>query len=85
MAFLPMVVDGHSGAWGPTATAVLKRLAKCRAPAAATELQQAAEAERLRQALSIALHRENARAILRRCAEPVGAHEAVAGAVASSL
>ena len=64
ISFLPMVVEAHSGAWGPTATKVWLRLSK--AVSLVSGESTAVEALRARQNLGLTLHRETARAILRR-------------------
>ena len=64
ISFLPMVVEAHSGAWGPTATKVWLRLSK--AVSLVSGEPTAVEALRARQNLGLTLHRETARAIIRR-------------------
>ena len=64
IAFLPMVVEAHSGAWGPAASKVWLKLGK--AVALMSGESTAVEALRARQNLGLTLHRETARAILRR-------------------
>ena len=64
MAFVPMVVEAHSGAWGPAATKVWLRLGK--AVSLVSGESTAVEALRALQNLGLTLHRETARAILRR-------------------
>ena len=61
-----MVVEAHSGAWSPTARRVLDYLAKGIAAANGEAVEVASL--RLAQRISIALHRANARAILKRAA-----------------
>ena len=62
--FIPMVVEAHSGAWGPNATKVWLRLGKAISLMSGESV--ALEALRARQNLGLILHRETARAILRR-------------------
>ena len=64
IAFIPMVVEAHSGAWGPAATKVWLKLGK--AISLVSGESTAVEALRARQNLGLTLHRETARAILRR-------------------
>lgn len=62
--FLPLVAEAHSGAWGPTARAVWHFLAKTWAASTGTDMSVISAF--LAQRTSVTLHRENARAILRR-------------------
>ena len=64
MAFIPMVVEAHSGAWGPEAAKVWLRLGK--AVSLVSGESTAVESLRALQNLGLTLHRETARAILRR-------------------
>ena len=64
IAFLPLVLEAHLGAWGPTATKVLLRLGKSISMVSGEST--ALEALRARQNLGLVLQRETARAILRR-------------------
>ena len=64
IAFVPMVVEAHSGAWGPAAAKVWLKLGK--ATSLVSGESTAVEALRARQNLGLTLHRETARAILRR-------------------
>ena len=59
-----MVLEAHSGAWGPAATKVWLRLGK--AISLVSGESAAVEALRARQNLGLTLHRETARAIIRR-------------------
>ena len=59
-----MVAEAHSGAWGPRATKVWVRLGK--ALSILSGESAALEALQVRQNLGLSLHRETARAILRR-------------------
>ena len=70
MAFVPMVVDAHSGAWGPAAAKVWLRLGK--AVSLVSGESTALEALRALQNLGLTLHRETARAILRRAPDREG-------------
>ena len=62
--FISMGVEAHSGAWGPNATKVWLRLGKAISMLSGESV--ALETLRARQNLGLALHRETARAILRR-------------------
>ena len=64
LSFVPMVVEARGGGWGPAARGVWRFLA--RAKAAQTGQDESAAATELAQRINITLHRENARAILRR-------------------
>ena len=64
ISFVPMVVEAHSGAWGPAAAKVWLKLGK--AIALVSGESTAVEALRARQNLGLTLHRETARSILRR-------------------
>jgi hypothetical protein len=66
MSFIPMVVEAVGGGWGKAARCVWSELAKTSALATG-ELETASTcATMLQQRLSMTLHRENARACLRR-------------------
>ena len=62
--FVPMVMEAHGGGWGAGARAVIGRIAGC--VAAARNIEPAAASLEIAQRISVALHRENARAILKR-------------------
>jgi hypothetical protein len=62
--FYPMVMEAHGGGWGAEARAVIGSIAKC--VAAARSCEPASASLEIAQRISIALHRENARAILKR-------------------
>ena len=64
IAFVPMVVEAHSGAWGPAAAKVWLRLGK--AVSMVSGESTAVEALRALQNVRLILHQETARAILRR-------------------
>ena len=64
ITFIPMVAEAHSGAWGPSATKVWIRLGK--ALSVLSGESTAVEALRVRQNFGLSLHKETARAILRR-------------------
>ena len=66
--FLPVVAEAFGGGWGPTANKVWAELAK--AKASITGELESTVATQLVQTLGLTLHRENARAILRRSAMP---------------
>ena len=61
---MPMVVEAHSGAWGPATTKVSLKLGK--AISLISGESASVEALRARQNLGLTIHRETARAILRR-------------------
>ena len=64
ITFVPMVVEASGGSWGPEARKIWSRLAKHQAQA--TGESQSFVANQLLQNMGITLHRENARAVLRR-------------------
>ena len=64
LRFTPMIIEAHSGAWSPSARKIFDFISKSAASAAN------AESLRFAQRTSIALHRENARAISRRLMAP---------------
>ena len=68
LCFKPAVVEARGGAWAPAATTIFAELAKTKSlltgEPASTVLHQ------LHQNLGIILHRENARAALRRLCAP---------------
>ncbi len=82
LTFIPMILEASGGGWGKQARRVWSELAKKHALATGELTSDEDSATTLLQRLSIILHRENARAILRRHVSPVS----VAGAGhASSL
>ena len=62
--FIPMVMEAHGGGWGVGARKVIGDIARC--VAAARNIDPAAASLDIAQRISVALHRENARAILKR-------------------
>ena len=72
-----MVVEAHGGGWSKAARAVLGSVAKCIAATQYDSLEIVSLA--IAQRLSVSLHRENARAIVRRLSDtaPSGAHDSV--------
>ena len=64
--FVPMVMEAVGGGWGRAARGVWSELAKSSALAAGELQTEQSCAIMLRQQLSMLLHRENARACLRR-------------------
>ena len=70
MQFLALVVEAHGGAWGPAATKAWAWLSKTAATADGEPPGRVAE--QLLQRLSTSLHRENARAVVRRLVLPAG-------------
>ena len=65
--FIPMVIESHAGGWGSAARQTLAFISK----SIAASLNENPELASLwlAQRLSISLHRETARAILKRCCE----------------
>ena len=66
--FTPMVIESHSGGWSKTARQVLDNIAKHITASWNDEHEAASLA--IAQRLSVTLHRESERAILRRRREP---------------
>ena len=62
--FIPLICEADGGGWGPAANAVWSELAKYKS--VMTGEQSSTTASRLLQSLGLILHKENARAILRR-------------------
>ena len=73
ISFLPMVVEAHSGAWGPTAAKVWLKLSK--AISLVSGESTSVETLRARQNLALTLHRETARSILRRSPTTLQRHD----------
>ena len=63
-----MIIESHSGGWGKTARQTLDTIAKH--VSACWRGEAEVESLRMAQRLLCSLHRENARAILRRLQEP---------------
>jgi len=80
--FIPVIVEAHGGGWGAQAHKLWNELAKRKA-ALTGELESTVACELL-QSLSIVLHRENARAILRRWPQPAFDAPALSAAVVAS-
>ena len=87
MAFIPMIVEGHGGSWGPEAAKFWSKLAKSHALSSG-ELR-ATVLSRFLGSLPIIAHRENARTLLRRsprlatdCGAGMGAATAILAASA---
>ena len=66
--FTPMVVESHSGAWSSNARQVFSKIAA--AQSSVTNVSSDIISLAIAQRLSIALHRENARAIVKRMVAP---------------
>ncbi len=66
---MPVVAEAHGGGWGPQAHKLWNELAKRKA--ALTGQLVSTVASHMLQSLSLILHRENARAILRRWPSPL--------------
>ena len=64
LQFLPLVVEGCAGGWGPTASKTWQLLAA--ALSSRSGEGASVELQRMLQSFSMALHGENARAVLRR-------------------
>ena len=69
LSFIPVICEADGGGWGPAAHKVWSELAKIKAML--TGEQTSTIANRLLQTLGLILHRENARAILRRSRKDV--------------
>jgi len=79
MSFIPMIMEACGGSWGPEAHKVWNEIAKTTAQATG-ELESIIVA-RILQNTGFILHRENARAIVRRSAgAPIAAHGLLASA-----
>ena len=74
LQFVPLVAEACGGGWGPTAVRTWKALGALHA--ARSGEPQSKVVEQLQQVLSVALQRENARAVLRRL--PAGVEEPAA-------
>ena len=74
-----MVVEAHSGAWGPAANKVWLKVGKSISMISGEST--AVEALRARQNLGLTLHRETARAILRRSPVLSGTEDRVSAKV----
>ena len=72
ISFIPMICEADGGGWGPAAHKVWSELAKNKALASGE--QDSTIVSRLLQSLGLILHRENARAVLRRSPRSVS-HE----------
>ena len=84
ISFIPLVVEADGGGWGAEAYKVFHELAKLKS-ATTGELESTA-ALHINQSLNITLHRENARAILRRHPQMVPAtHQHTILAAAATL
>ena len=70
ITFIPMVVEAHGGGWGREARRAFAVLAK--RVADATGEEAAIVADQHAQRLSVLLHKENSRAVLRRLQKPQG-------------
>jgi hypothetical protein len=85
MLFIPLILEATGGSWGPQAQKVWATLAKTMAQA--TGEREGDAVNRIYQSLGLILHRENARAILRRAAPASGGarHILAAAATASDV
>ena len=70
ITFLPIICEADGGGWGPTAHKVWSELAKHKALASGEQISTIVS--QLLQSLGLLLHRENARAILRRAPRLIG-------------
>ena len=68
-SFTPMILEAHGGGWSRSARRVLTRVAKV--VSAVWREGDEATSLRIAQRISISLHRENARAVLKRVARPL--------------
>jgi hypothetical protein len=75
VSFLPVVCEASGGGWGPTAMKVWSELAKTKAMC--TGESESTVANQLYQNLGLILHRENARAILRRACDPSAVQDSI--------
>ena len=64
LEFVPMVIEAHGGGWGPAARRILDAVARTWSAMTADEPEQVSL--NIAQRLSCSLHRESARAVLRR-------------------
>ena len=85
LTFIPVIVEASGGGWGKQARRVWSELAKKHALATGELTSDKDSAVSLLQRLSIILHRENARAILRRHAPVVAAASHAASSLAATL
>jgi len=69
LLFTPMILEAHGGGWSPTCRGIVDWIA--RQIAAVTHKDQSVVSLRIAQRISCSLQRENARAIMRRFADPV--------------
>ena len=67
----PLILEAHSGGWSATGRRVLDFIAK--AAAAAENESESVTSLRIAQRISVALHKENARAVLKRSVPGVSA------------
>ena len=79
ITFIPMIVDGAGGGWGEDAERVWASFAKSIATNTGAEASQTTA--ELYQSLSLILHREGARAVLRRLS---GAADSFSGSLATA-
>ena len=63
-SFIPMILESHGGSWSSTARNILARVATGQSSAWNEDGEEASL--RIAQRMSVALHRENARAVLKR-------------------
>ena len=82
MLFIPMIMDAVGGSWGPQAHKVWAALAKSTAQSEGERPEAAAD--RIFQNLGLILHRENARAILRRATPASTADSSILAAAISA-
>jgi len=82
ITFIPLIAEADGGGWGPAAHKVFNELAKLKSSISG-ESEDTCAIFMLR-SLNIVLHRENARAILRRMPQPRLADSAILSASASA-
>ena len=64
ITFIPLIMEAHGGGWGSAATAVWNQVAKYKSTISGDTVSTSAML--ISQSMGLILHRENARAILRR-------------------
>ena len=82
MSFIPIIAEAHGGGWGQEAHKVWNTLAKQKS--AITGERESDVACMLLQSLGLILHRENARAILRRWPQAIADRSITAARVSAA-
>jgi len=83
ISFIPLIAEADGGGWGPEAHKVFHELAKLKC--SITGELESTEATRILQSLNLVLHKENARAVLRRRPISNGSSQSTLLAAAASL